>query len=90
MHLSFNENELSEIIRNIVREEIKRQQPQKEWLTLDEVSEEFGLSKSNIKDKKWRDEHHFPYHQPLGIYGSVHYCKSEIEDWLKGKTQRKC
>jgi len=36
---------------------------QKGFLNLDEVCEQFGLPKSNIKSKTWRDEHAFPYLQ---------------------------
>ncbi len=33
MHLTFDENELSDLIRNIVKDEIKRLQPQNGWQT---------------------------------------------------------
>lgn len=90
MNLHLDDNALSELIRNIVKDEVKKALPQKEWLTLEEVCNTFNLAKNNVKNKKWRDCHGFPYHQPLGIYGSVHYQRTEIEDWLNGKTAAKC
>ena len=44
MHLTFDENELSEFIRNIVKDEIKRLQPQNEWPTQTENEKSDVLS----------------------------------------------
>ena len=53
----------------------------KVFLNLDEVCSLYGLHRSNIKDKAWRDEHNFPYLQ-TGYRGSVTYKTSEVEKWI--------
>jgi hypothetical protein len=63
---------------------------QREWFTLSEICDYFHLPMNNVKSKKWRDTNKFPYHQTSGIYGSISYCRSEVEDWLNGKTAAKC
>lgn len=62
----------------------------KEWLTLDEVCQDFSLPRNSVKSKQWRDKNHFPYSQPNGIYGSVRYSRSKVEAWLKAKQGKKC
>ena len=62
----------------------------KEWLTLDEVCKCFNLPKNSVKSKVWRDKNHFPYSQPNGIYGSVSYSRSKVEEWMKAKQDKKC
>ena len=57
--------------------------PNTDWLTLDEVCNEFRLSKNNIKDKQWRDKNKFPYHQDGGAYSSVRYNRQEINEWME-------
>ena len=59
----------------------KRDINQKVFLKLDEVCERFSLPKSNIKSKKWRDEHGFPWRQ-TALGGTVTYRADEIEKWL--------
>lgn len=54
---------------------------QKGFLNIDEVCEEFGLPKSNIKDKAWRDEHAFPYLQTASK-GRVTFKTCEVENWV--------
>ncbi len=54
---------------------------QKGFLNLDEVCEQFGLSKSNIKDKAWRDSHAFPYLQTASK-GRVTFKTSDVEMWV--------
>lgn len=63
---------------------------QREWFTLSEICDYFHLPMNNVKSKKWRDTNKFPYHQTSGIYGSISYCRSEVEDWLNAKTAAKC
>lgn len=53
----------------------------KAFINLDEVCELFGLHKSNIKDKSWRDSHHFPYIQ-TGDKSRVTYKREDVEKWL--------
>ncbi len=54
---------------------------QKIYLKLDEVCERFSLPKSNIKNRKWREEHHFPGRQ-TAERGTVTYRADEIEKWI--------
>ena len=54
---------------------------QKAFLNIDEVCEQFGLPKSNIKDKVWRDEHAFPYLQTASR-GRVTFKTCDIENWI--------
>lgn len=54
---------------------------QKIYLKLDELCERYSLPKSNIKDKKWREEHRFPCHQ-TAVGGTVTYRADEVEKWL--------
>lgn len=60
---------------------LTRNREKSEWMTLDEVCKEFNLSKTKVKDKKWRDNNNFPYHQ-AGKRSSVNYSRSEIEKWM--------
>ena len=48
---------------------------------LDEVCEQFGLPKSNIKYKAWRDEHAFPYLQTASK-GKVTFKTEDVENWM--------
>lgn len=54
---------------------------QKIYLKLDELCKRYPVSKSNIKDKKWRKEHNFPCHQTADG-GTVTYRADEVEEWL--------
>lgn len=54
---------------------------QKRFLNLDEVCEQFGLPKSNIKYKAWRDEHAFPYLQTASK-GKVTFKTEDVENWI--------
>lgn len=54
---------------------------QKIFLKLDEVCERFSLPKSQVKDRKWRKEHHFPGRQ-TAERGTVTYRADEIEKWI--------
>lgn len=51
-------------------------------MKLDEIIMEFGLSQNNVKDKKWRDQHNFPYYQ-MSPNSSVIYHRSEIQKWME-------
>lgn len=68
----------------IVREAEKptEEKRQKEYLNIDEVCEQFGLSKSNIKDKSWRDKNAFPYLQTASK-GKVTFKTCDVENWIK-------
>lgn len=54
---------------------------QKGFLNLDEVCEQFGLPKSNIKSKVWRDKYDFPYIQ-TGDKSKVTYKTCDVEKWV--------
>lgn len=54
---------------------------QKIFLKLDEVCERFSLPKSRIKDRKWREDHHFPCQQ-TAAGGTVTYRADAIEKWI--------
>lgn len=59
---------------------------QKEWLTLDEVTEKYNLPKNNIKSRKWREEHGFPSGN-AEPYGKLNFSTTAVEKWL---SERKC
>jgi predicted DNA-binding transcriptional regulator AlpA len=56
----------------------------KEWLSLDEVVERFGLSKSTIKDRQWRKKHGFPEGND-GSYGKLIFSASKVEEWMENR-----
>ena len=56
-------------------------QPQSDWLDLDEVCSIFKLSKNNIKNKTWRDSNGFPTHQRYKG-AKVTFNRKEVEIWL--------
>ena len=56
-------------------------QPQSDWLDLDEVCSIFKLSKNNIKNKTWRDSNGFPTHQQYKG-AKVTFNRKEVEIWL--------
>ena len=58
----------------------------KAFLNIDEVCERYGLPKSNIKDKAWRDGHQFPYLQ-TGDRSRVTFKTGDIEEWLKNQQK---
>ena len=66
----------------------KEQEPQnkpiseKIWLNIDEVCERFGLPKSNIKDRQWRDDNQFPYIQ-TACKGRVTFNAKDVEKWMR-------
>ena len=68
----------------IVREAEKptEEKRQKGFLNIDEVCEQFGLPKSNIKDKAWRDRNAFPYLQTASK-GRVTFKTCDVENWIK-------
>ena len=65
----------------------KKEIRQKVFLNIDEVCEQFGLPKSNIKSKTWRDEHAFPYIQTASN-GKVTYKTFDVENWINQQQMR--
>jgi hypothetical protein len=61
---------------------IAADEPQSDWLEIDEVCKEFRLPKNNIKSKEWRDNNSFPYHQ-TSKGSKVTFNRKEIEKWVK-------
>ena len=52
-----------------------------DWMEIDEVCQVFKLSKNNIKDKTWRDNHNFPYHQ-ASKGAKTTFNRKEVADWI--------
>ena len=86
LNFQLDETAIRDYITNIVKTEVSKiAVQQKEWLTLQEVCEEFKLPMNNVKDRKWRTKNKFPYYQPAGPYGQITYNRSEVAKWLRGQ-----
>ena len=58
----------------------------REWLTVDETSSRYRLPKNNIKSRKWRIEHQFPYEgydENKGAFNKVLFKSEHVEKWLE-------
>ena len=58
----------------------------KEWLTVEEVAEIYGLPKNNIKSRQWRIDNDFPYKgfdENKGAYCKVVFSKEHVEAWIR-------
>ena len=53
----------------------------KSFLSIDDVCNLYGLPKSNIKDKTWRDSHGFKYIQTCDK-GRVTFKTEDVENWI--------
>lgn len=53
----------------------------KTFLSIDDVCNFYGLPKSNIKDKAWRDSHDFKYIQTCDR-GKVTFKTEDVENWI--------
>ena len=53
----------------------------KNFLNTNEVCNSYGLPKSKIKDKAWRDSHGFPYIQ-TAAKGTVTFRSEDVEKWI--------
>lgn len=61
------------------------------WLSVDGVASIFKLPKNNIKSKKWRIEHDFPYKgfdEMKGAYNKVVFNSNDVEDWIKNHKKK--
>ena len=58
-----------------------------DWMTLDEVCDEFKLSKNSVKSRAWREENGFPYRQDAGVYGSVAYHRQKVQEWIDSQSE---
>lgn len=56
-----------------------------DWMTLKEVSKEFGLPYNNLKSRKWRLKNKFPYRQIDGAYSTGTCNRLDVEEWLRTK-----
>jgi len=55
------------------------------WLSVDAVATKYGLPKNNIKSRKWRIEHDFPYKgfdEIKGAKNKVSFNPKDVEDWI--------
>lgn len=74
--------------KDTVKKEAKKASAESSFLNGKEVASLFGLAYNNIKDKKWRDKHGFPYLQPTGDGGRVVFVKEDVEEWVKDNGKR--
>lgn len=74
--------------KDTVKKEAKKASAESSFLNGKEVASLFGLAYNNIKDKKWRDKHGFPYLQPTGDGGRVVFVKEDVEEWVKDNGNR--
>lgn len=57
------------------------------WLTVEDVVSIFHLPKNNIKSRKWRIEHDFPYKgfdEKKGSFNKVVFNSNDVEEWING------
>ena len=59
---------------------------EREWLTLDEVCDEFRLSKNNVKSRQWRINNGFPIGNDEA-YDSLAFSRSAVQAW---RERKKC
>lgn len=55
------------------------------WLSIDDVCVKYRQSKNNIKSRKWRIEHDFPYKgfdEIKGAKNKVSFNPKDVEDWI--------
>ena len=52
------------------------------WYTIKEVCAKYKLSYNNVKNRQWRERVGFPTHQDGGVYSSVRFSASEVEEWM--------
>ena len=64
------------------KESMPKPVAEREWLTLDEVCEEFRLPKNNIKSRQWRIKNGFPTGN-AEPYGKLAFSRSEVMAWRK-------
>lgn len=75
-----------ELRRPLSDREAEEPAPEKEvshkaFLNIDEVCNTYGLPKSNIKYKAWRDSNGFPYIQ-TAAKGTVTFKREDVEKWI--------
>lgn len=66
------------------KEPISKPLTEREWLTLDEVCDEFRLSKNNVKSRQWRINNGFPTGN-AEPYGRLVFSRSEVMAWRKAQ-----
>lgn len=54
-----------------------------DWMTLREVSKEFGLPYNSLKSRRWRLDNKFPYAQINGPYSHGTCNRLDVENWLR-------
>ena len=87
--ITCNESLLLELLAQINEKldnlHTKEHEESTDWLSLDEVCERFHLVRNNLKNKRWRDEHNFPYYQ-CGMGTSVRYNAQKVNEWLSNQS----
>ena len=66
------------------KETISKPVAERQWLTLDEVCDEFRLSKNNIKSRQWRINNSFPTGN-TEPYGKLVFSRSDVMAWMNAK-----
>ena len=54
-----------------------------DWMTLKDVSREFGLPYNSLKSRRWRLDNKFPYAQINGPYSHGTCNRLDVENWLR-------
>ena len=76
---------LSQINEKLENLQTREHEKNTDWLSLDEVCKRFNVVKNNLKSKRWRDEHNFPYYQ-CGMGSAVRYNAQKVQEWLSSQS----
>ena len=62
---------------------VEKVEEKSDWMTLKEVSSEFGLPYNSLKSRRWRLDNKFPYAQINGPYSRGRCNRLDVENWLR-------